>query len=237
MITLYQFPATWGLPNGSPFCWKVENYLRMAGLPYQTKLGDPRKAPKGKLPTINDDGTVIADSGAIIEHLKKRHGDKLDDKLTERQRATGHAITRLLEESLYWPMIYARWIEDDGFALVRDELLRPAMPPIVREIVPGLIRSQIKKQLHAQGTGRHTRAEIYEIGRRDLDALAAMVGDQPYMLGGEPTSIDATAYAFVGVALWSPPGSPLKQHVEAHPSLVAYCERMRDRYWGQQPKS
>ena len=34
MIKLYQFKPAWGLPNPSPFCMKVETYLRMAGLSY-----------------------------------------------------------------------------------------------------------------------------------------------------------------------------------------------------------
>ncbi len=50
MIILYQFPAVWGLPNASPFCMKVETYLRMTEIPYEPKLVmDPRKSPKGKI--------------------------------------------------------------------------------------------------------------------------------------------------------------------------------------------
>lgn len=35
MIKLYQFAPAWDVPNLSPFCVKVETYLRMAGLPYE----------------------------------------------------------------------------------------------------------------------------------------------------------------------------------------------------------
>ena len=38
MIKLYQFKRTFGLPNMSPFCMKVETWLRMAGLEYETVL-------------------------------------------------------------------------------------------------------------------------------------------------------------------------------------------------------
>ena len=37
MITLYQFPSRGNLPNPSPFCMKLETYLRMAGLIYETR--------------------------------------------------------------------------------------------------------------------------------------------------------------------------------------------------------
>ncbi len=35
MIKLFQFAPAFGLPNASPFCMKLETYLRMAGLPFQ----------------------------------------------------------------------------------------------------------------------------------------------------------------------------------------------------------
>ena len=45
MIKLYQFAPAFGLPNASPFCMKMETYLRMAGLPYElVNSGDVMKA-------------------------------------------------------------------------------------------------------------------------------------------------------------------------------------------------
>lgn len=100
MITLHQFRPAFGLPNGSPFCMKVETWLRMAGLEYQTRAcDDPRKNPKGKAPVItDDDGTVIADSEFIITHLNRKHAPGLDDHLTEQDLAHAHAFRRMLEE-------------------------------------------------------------------------------------------------------------------------------------------
>lgn len=68
MIKFSQFPPLWDLPSGSPFCAKIETYLRMVGLPYETvNDADVRKAPR-KLPVIQDDTRRIADSG-----LKERY--------------------------------------------------------------------------------------------------------------------------------------------------------------------
>ena len=50
MITLHQFARVWDIPNLSPFCSKVETYLRMAGIPYEVADAIPPTAPKGKLP-------------------------------------------------------------------------------------------------------------------------------------------------------------------------------------------
>ena len=56
-VKLYQFPSAWGLPNPSPFCMKLEVFLRLAEIPYEiVTWPDPRKAPKGKLPFIEHEG-------------------------------------------------------------------------------------------------------------------------------------------------------------------------------------
>lgn len=231
MITLYQFGTAWDLPNASPFCFKVENYLRMAKLPYQVKVADPRKTPKGKLPMIDDQGTKVCDSVHIVAHLEQTKGAPLDAGLSSEDLARAHVIRRTLEEGLYWCLVYSRWIEDAGFALARDVLLKPALPPILRSFLPGVIRGQIKKSLHAQGTGRHGRDEIYAIGKADLDALATLLGGRPFFLGDTARSIDASAHAFLGIILWAPPDNPLKAHLKTHANLVGYCERMKARYY------
>lgn len=231
MITLYQFPPVWGLPNGSPFCMKVETWLRMAGLPYESRyVVNPAKAPKGKLPYINDGGMVVADSGFIIDYLKKAHGDKLDGALDSRQRATAHLIRRTLEESLYWSVLYDRWVVDENWAITGPAYFS-ALPRVIRRLVMRIARRAGIRQAHAQGIGRHTREEVYAIGSADLAALAGQLGSSDYFLGSQPTSIDASAYAFIANLLWTPIDSPLTRATKGHANLVAYAERMKARYF------
>jgi glutathione S-transferase len=75
MIKLHQFPLVFGR-NVSPFALKLETWLRLAGLPYElVPTRNPGQGPKGKLPFIvDDDGTVVADSSLIIEHLVRTRG-------------------------------------------------------------------------------------------------------------------------------------------------------------------
>jgi glutathione S-transferase len=234
MIKLYQFPPAFGLPNASPFCMKVETYLRMAGLPYECPRGaDFRKAPKGKLPYIVDDGDngkLVADSTLIIDYLKATYGDKLDARLSAAQRALGVLIQRTFEESLYWPLVHSRWLDDVGFAKVNEAVFGRMKFPL-RQIIPVLGRRSLRKQLHAQGTGRHSREEIYAIGCRDITALSDVLGDQPYFLGDEPASVDATGYAFLANLLWVPIDLPMRAHAAKLPNLEAYCQRMKARYF------
>lgn len=231
MIKLYQFQPAFGLPNASPFCMKVETYLRMAGLPYECPHGaDFRKSPKGKLPYIEDNGKIVADSTFILDYLRATYGDTLDTRLSAHERALGVVIQRAFEESLYWPVLYSRWIDDAGFAKTKDAFFARMTFPL-RQIIPIFARRGLRSQLQGQGTGRHSRDEIYAIGCRDISALADLLGDKAFFLGNEPASVDATAYAFLANLLWVPIDLPMRAHAVKRPNLQAYCERMKARFY------
>jgi glutathione S-transferase len=231
MIKLYQFNPAWGLPNPSPFCMKVETYLRMVGLPYETINGAlPFKAPKKKLPYIEDGRQLIADSGFILEYLKKTYGDPLDTALSDADRVIAHALRRLFEESLYWVALYTRWMEESIYVETR-QVFFGGIPSMVRDLIAGRIRREIRRSLVAQGMGRHSREEIYEIGKADLNAISLWLGDKSFFMGATPTSLDAIAYAFLANILVPPLESPLKDHAISLPNLRAYCERMKTQYY------
>ncbi len=239
MITLHQFRPAFGVPNGSPFCMKVETWLRMAGLEYQTRTcDDPRKNPKGKAPVItDDDGTVIADSEFIIAHLTKKHSPGLDDHLSEQDLAHAHAYRRMLEEGTYFPCLYSRWLDERGWA-VTGPIFFGHLPPVLNRLVPAMVRKSMKRQLHEQGTGRHPPEEIYQLAADDLRALSAFLGDKPFFLGDQPSTIDATVYAFAANCLVDAVHTPILDAARSHPNLTAYCDRMKERYYSdwQPPK-
>lgn len=129
MITLYKFGAIGDVCDPSPFCVKVEAYLRLAKLPYETQSGAQylRTAPKGKLPYIEDEGKIIADSTFIIDYLKATYGDKLDAELSISDKAIAHAFSRMLHEHLYWVISYARWMLPHNRAVL-NQLFFGAIP-------------------------------------------------------------------------------------------------------------
>lgn len=109
MIKLYQFAPSWGM-SASPFCLKLETYLRMTGLPYEIAIADnPGKAPKGKLPYIEDNGKLVADSNFAIDDLKTTYGNPLDAHLSPSEPAIALAMQRTIKENFYWALVYSRW--------------------------------------------------------------------------------------------------------------------------------
>ena len=101
MLRLYQLERTWGIPNLSHFCCKIETYLRIADIKYEIKPTLPLTAPKGKLPYIEDNHTKLGDSQFIIHYLKANYKN-LDEALNNKEQALSLAMQRLLEENLYW---------------------------------------------------------------------------------------------------------------------------------------
>ena len=229
MIRLHQFAPAFGLLNASPFCMKLEVYLRLAGLPYEAvNDGNVMKAPKGKLPYIEDQGAVVADSTFVIDYLMQTYGDTLDAGLTAEQRALATAFQRLFEEDLYWAVVHTRWADPAGWARTKVAFFG-ALPPPLCWLLPPLARRGILGEMRGHGMGRHSEAEIHTIARRDVDAVADFLADKPYMLGASTSSLDATAYAFLANLLWAPVDSPIQRHALGRPNLEAYCQRMKAR--------
>lgn len=218
---------SWGSPNPSPFCTKLETYLRMANVPH--KLGAMKRGdmPKGKIPYVHMDGKYMGDSQLIIEEIEKQLGDKaLDAGISAKDAAIGRLARRTVEEALYFVGLYTRWRQDDGYVVMRQEF---------KKVVPGFVvgiirRSQIKK-LHMQGTGRHTVDEAMAMGAADLGAIAELLGDKPFFTGDEPRTVDAAVFAFVEAILGFPVDTPLKRAVAAYTNLEAYRQRIRGRWF------
>ena len=228
MIELLQFPRGPGLMNLSPFCMKAEVFLRLSGLPHRCINATPLRTPKGKLPVLRDEGRAVADSAAIVAYLQQRYAEKLPRSLVEPETPGLLALRRLLEEHLYFAMLWLRWVDPAGWAFTRPAFFG-GMPPGLRRVVPALVRRKIRRDLRGQGMGRHSGDEIVERAVADVGVLAAALGNDPFYAGAEPGAIDATAYAFLANIVWVPLETPVKAAVRAQPNLVAYGERMKAR--------
>ena len=225
MITLHTFGPNFGLPDPSPFVTKAEMLLKMSGQPYRTDTEGFGKAPKGKLPYIEDDGARIADSTFIRWHLEKKYQIDFDRGLTADERATAWAFEKMAEDHLYWALLHARWMDDANFAKGPIVFFRKVPAP-VRPIVVAMIRRHVRKALHAHGMGRHSPAEITALATRAIDAIAEYLGPKPFFMGAEPTGADATMFAFTANVLCPIFETPIRTAAERHDNLKRYVGRM-----------
>ncbi len=233
MITLYAFGPAFGLPDPSPFVTKAEMLLKMSGQPFRVDTGGFNKAPKGKLPYIDDDGEKVADSTFIRRHLEKKYGMDFDKGLTAEQRAVAWAFEKMAEDNFYWALLDSRWLDDGNFAKGPAKFFEK-IPAFVRPPVVAMIRRSVRKRLQAHGMGKHSQAEIVALGTRSVDAIAAHLGAKPFFMGNEPTGADATMFAFAAGALCPHFETPLRTASERHDNLRRYVGRITARFYPEQ---
>jgi glutathione S-transferase len=181
MITLYTFGPMFDLPDPSPFVTKAEMLLKLAGLEYKTDARGFSRAPKGKLPYIEDDGRIVADSTLIRLHLEKKYRIDFDRGLSARDRGVGWATEKMLEEQLYWVMVRWRWLDDANFARGPKIFFRRA-PAIVRPLVERIVRKSVRKTLFMHGIGRHDDADMLAMAERGFEAVSQILGESRYFL-------------------------------------------------------
>lgn len=231
-IRLFAFGTGWGIPfaTAAPFPLKLATWLRMAELPFDFVVAnDPSKGPKGKSPWIEYGTVRMGDSTLIIEHLEERFGIDLDAHLDARQRALVVTIQRMLEEHFHQCFEHQLFFGQGGEERLHE--FAASMPIPLRWLVPTVLKRAFSKQLYARGMGRHSEEVIIAQGKSDLDALAELLGDQPYFLGDRPSSIDACVFGFLGVSLYVAGDNPLYRYGASLENLMHYCERMRACYF------
>lgn len=231
MITLYQFLPPRKGPDPSPFCGKVDAFLKLTKLPHEVKAGNPTKAPKGKLPMIKDGSRVICDSDDIIRYLSEAYKIDLEKDLTPEQKSQSFMVRKTLEEYLYFIVLHKRWIDDRGWKVI-EPLFFGSLPFPVRGIVGRMVRGQVRKYAHGQGIGRHTLDEIDRRGAEVLQNLAPLIPKQGFFFGNEPTLVDCVIFPFLHNSLHHPVNDELKRTGDRFPHLRAYDEAMMKRLYG-----
>ena len=226
-LRAYHLPGYWGLVTVSPFCLKLDAFLRMTGIEHKSiTAATPFGGPKKKAPWIEFEGRKLGDSTLIIDFLKERFSKDPDAHLSAREQGTAVAIQRLIEENLYWAMVYDRWCRDENWPILKGSVLGQ-IPGPVRAVLAPYARRSVKKQLEGHGMGLHSPAEIEAIARKDIAALAGLLGDGPWYFGERPTMADATVYSLLANIVWVPFSSPMKDMIATHSNLVGMLERFR----------
>jgi glutathione S-transferase len=233
VITLYKFGPFLGTPDSSPFVIKVMMLLRFAGVPFREVQGNPFKGPHRFLPYIEDGGVKVADSTLIRFHLEKKYGFDFDGGLSVAQKAVAWAVERMCEDHLYFAMLDMRWMDSANFNKGLGRHMFGSIPAPARPIVKSMLRRMNAKRLHGHGIGRHPRSAIAELAIHDVEALAATLGDKPFLMGDGPCAADAAVFGIVTSTLTPPLESPLRASMQQHANLIAYRDRISKKFFSK----
>lgn len=238
VVYLYQFTRTPLLPSMSPYCLKVETWLRLAGLKYENvdhKL--KLRSKKGQLPFVEVNGEEVADSAIIIKELAQRYEKDLDAALTQEQRNIAHAMISMLENHLIWVLLSWRSKNPDlmikGYKVNLQHALGSRLPNAVLNF---LFKFQFgrkgAKKVKAQGLGVHKPEEIEEFGKQDLKVLSELLADKPFFFGDEPTTLDCVAFSVLAQVHYisDEVKYSLKEFMQENcPNLVGHVSRIKER--------
>ncbi|MEE6475890.1 hypothetical protein FKM82_010888 [Ascaphus truei] len=180
-IILHQFSRpNNGVPSLSPFCLKMETYLRMADLPYQNYF-DGKLSPQGKMPWIEYNHRRVSGTEFIIDFLESKLGVNLNKHLDPHERAVSRAVTKMVEEHLYWTLAYCQWVDNLHETQKMLSIAGP-LSDLLKWILCHLTKGIVKREMYGQGIGRFSEEEIYVLMEKDMRSLAGLLGNGQPML-------------------------------------------------------
>lgn len=222
MLTLYSYPALFGVADNNGYGLKVFALLKLAGLSFRHEhIVDASVAPRAQLPYITDGANTVGDSDRIIAYLTHQYGLTTDAGLKPSHRDMGHLVIRMLDD-LYWVMSYSRWKDDRFWPAFRDAL-RCEHPELTDEQLRKAREFNVQRYYY-QGIGRYTPEEAYARGIADLQVLANIVPASNFVFGSTPSSFDAAIYGFLANIYFYSIETPLKEFVSAHANLINHCK-------------
>nr|CAD7398240.1 unnamed protein product [Timema cristinae] len=238
IIYLYQFSRTPVLPSLSPFCLKVETWLRLAALKYENVDHKMKfRSKKGQLPFVELNGEEIADSAIILKELGQRYDKDLDAGLTNDQKNMAHAMISMIENHLIWVVTWwrSKYPENvlKGYKVNLQHALGTKIPNgILNFFFKFTFGRKGAKKVKAQGIGVHKPEEITEFGQNDLKVLSDMLADKPFFFGDEPTTLDVVAFASLAQIYFieKEVQYTLRDYMQENcANLVGHVNRMKER--------
>lgn len=225
-ISYYCFPTHWGVVNPSPFCTKLEGYMRTAGIDYtKVELADPRKMPKGKLPIIEHNGQKIPDSNFIIDYFKANNiGRDIDAHLSAKEQAEHYMIRMMLDDHLYFVLMYNRWVIPSNWKIIQKNFFNE-LPALIRPLITAMIRKGTIATLQHQGTSRHSEDEVATIGIKACTALRDYLGDREWFGNDQVSTLDLCALSYLENFARVPMKCAVQTFIQNDKVLMDYTER------------
>jgi len=194
MLILKQTTVEFDGINASPFCAKVELFLNYYQIPFKIEAALPMHGPYKKIPFVEYQGETIGDSELILQRLIKDYN--IDLNLTAPALAQGRAWQLLLEQHLYWNIVYNRWVPEDSWEKLETAFFSGLKWPL-RPIIAKQARKLAQKNLYSQGMGRFSLEQVLQAGRADLKALSAHLSANKYICGDTFSYFDLITYATI----------------------------------------
>lgn len=232
---LMVMPGDWGLPSIDLRCLTVMAYVRFTGAPIQfTRCEGPKSLVDNDLPVYVSPGDekVKGSAQCIIQYLRSNH-ITADFDLSPASCADVIAYGHMLERKILPGLLYAFWVDKKNYNSFTRPWYAASLPFYYRWFIP------VRMQSKAQGrilslfdmeriSEEELEAQVYQNAKDGLTILSNKLGDNEYLLGASPTSLDAIVFGYVATVAKIPfPNAPLHTHlVNKCPNLIDYMDRI-----------
>jgi hypothetical protein len=234
IVYLCQFPRSKVIPNLSPFCLKLETWLRIADIPYKNVENFPvtSRSREGTLPFAELNGIEYPDSGFAIRDLSNiLKKEALEIHLNDEQRSAARAFETLAEQSLWPAFLKFRDHYIDELVSLTPGLFGP-LNGLFKFFARNYIFSNTESKIFHNGIGRHSEEDIIRLSQEDLLAISKYLGTKHYITGFKATKVDAALFGVLAQIVYLPFETPQKKYIfQKCLNLREYCDRIRNRYW------
>lgn len=215
----------------SPFVEKVIRGAQRKGLAWE--LVEPKSPADmkkwnpqtGKMPAADLNGERLYDSTFILRKLDEIAPAPAlvssDPVVAAHQRQ----LEDWADEALYWYVMAFRWAPSAGLSSAGAILRGLSIPKLLHPLIARLIRSNVRKQVHAQGTGRLAEPVLAREFGEKLDDLVRMLGERDFLFADEPSVADLAVFSQLTFA--NADESPAtRAAIQRRPKLVEYMKRV-----------
>jgi len=228
VVYLYQFKRLKFIPSISPFALKVETWLRLKKITYESIEGTKWSRGGKQVPFIELNGEEVFDSNVIIPYLREKF--QKEDDMDDQDRGASLALMRMMDEhfvhSYFWYRYVDHW-RDEFFPLWTFPI-----PGFVRILLNQFQPRKIKKKGWVIGHGRLPKDTIYRFGMDDVKALSLYLGDKKFLHGDTITTSDCCAFGHLCQILFIPINHPHREFIETECQNIApYVDRIKAELW------
>lgn len=223
MLILHQYEI-------SPFCDKVRRILHWKRVPYtvsEIPLGARarvrRLSPVGKLPVIEHEGRVVADSTEIAWYLEERFPERPLLPADPAERGRVHVLEDWADESLYFYEMRLRFTLPHNASRTLPRLLAND-GPFARWFLGFAMPRGVASIVKTQGTGRAPLPRALDEVRRHVAAIDGLLSAGDWLVGQAITLADISVYCELACIAETDEGAAI---VEAFQRVGAWMDRVR----------
>jgi glutathione S-transferase len=202
--------------------WKKQPYEVHEVSLWQALTQLRRLNPAGKVPCLEHDGRLIADSSEIALYLEERFPAPPLLPSDAAQRAFCHVLEDWADESLYFYEMQLRFgTKENAKRWLPVLAAHDAAPfrPLARIILPRVLGAQLRQQ----GIGRRPIAAVLADLERHVGAIATLLGERDFLVGSSLTLADIAVFAQLFCIRGSAEGAVV---IEKEPGVLRWMTRV-----------